>query len=509
MQYQNDLWIYEQVLREKMQRQYPLSEGDRQELQSLCEVLKLQVDDVQAIENRVSSSFMTLPNSSQEPPQLPEFPTSPTVTGDQAMATASQDSLDYPSPQATAAVQPPVNPINADFSQTMPPHTPEAPPIAVPIGTASHADNLEGYAVGAVPATAASTAGVEQLLRVLIQKMETKETTGLTPTELSDGGSSPQPEASTDKPTEVEAKDDDRHNAANARALLPLLLGLACLGAIGAGIWFGLPKGTSLVTTPGQGNATDQNGVNWQQYLQWGLEKNKQGQYQAAIEDFSRAIQLNPSDTTSYINRGVARHQTGDLNGALGDYDQTIRINPKIAEAHSNRSHVLYDLKRYNEAQQSANTAVSLNPNLAEAQLNLANALFALNPKNPATAIEHYNQGIRLNPKRENQAGAYNNRANARAVDDPRAAIADYDQAIQLNPAYADAYRNRGIAFQRLGNDRLAVRDLQDASALYLKQGDQAMYQTTLDEISRIQQRTPQQSPTPQPQMTGNTVQFR
>lgn len=508
MQYQNDLWIYEQVLREKMQRQYPLSEADRQELQSLCEVLKLQVDDVQTIENRVSSGFTPLPNPSQEPPQLPEFPALSMSTGDQTMSADSQDGLGYP---PEVAVQPPVSSVNADFSQTMPPHTPDAPQTAMPSGDVAQPVYSESHAVGSAPAmaaTAASTDGVEQLLRVLIQKMETKEVTGLTPTEISDGTSGAPSKAEVDKPTELETKAEDQHNSANARALLPLLLGLACLGAIGAGIWFGLPKGASLSPTA-KGNATDQNGVNWQQYLQWGLEKNKQGQYQAAIEDFSRAIQLNPSDTASYINRGVARHQTGDLNGALGDYDQTIRIEPKIAEAHSNRSHVLYDLKRYNEAQQSANTAVSLNPNLAEAQLNLANALFALNPRNPATAIEHYNQGIRLNPKRENQAGAYNNRANARAVDDPRAAIADYDQAIQLNPAYADAYRNRGIAFQRLGNDRLAVRDLQDASALYLKQGDQAMYQTTLDEISKIQQRTPQSSPTPQPQVTGNTVQFR
>ena len=64
-------------------------------------------------------------------------------------------------------------------------------------------------------------------------------------------------------------------------------------------------------------------------------------------------------------------------------------------------------------------------------------------------AIAHYSEALRLNPK---DADAYYNRGIAwerRGEYDK--AIADYSEAIRLNPNYADAYYNRGIAWERRG----------------------------------------------------------
>jgi tetratricopeptide (TPR) repeat protein len=49
-------------------------------------------------------------------------------------------------------------------------------------------------------------------------------------------------------------------------------------------------------------------------------------------------------------------------------------------------------------------------------------------------------------------------------------AIADYDRAIAINPRLAQAYRNRGVSYYRLGNKKLAYEDVREAAML----GDKA-----------------------------------
>ena len=45
------------------------------------------------------------------------------------------------------------------------------------------------------------------------------------------------------------------------------------------------------------------------------------------------------------------------------------------------------------------------------------------------------------------------------ALGNYRQAIEDYSRAIEIKPGYADAYNNRGIAYNSLGNYRQAIED--------------------------------------------------
>ncbi|HEY9615594.1 MAG TPA: tetratricopeptide repeat protein, partial [Microcoleaceae cyanobacterium] len=286
--------------------------------------------------------------------------------------------------------------------------------------------------------------------------------------------------------------------SSNYRGLVPLIVALATLAAaIGGWLAFtSLNSGTNA----GKSNANPKEA---QQYASWGAQKMQQGQYEAAVKDFTQAAQLDPDAAAIYVNRGLARHRMGDLGAAVQDYDKAIALNPQLAEAYSNRSHVKFEQKQYQAALEDANAAVALKPTLAEARLNLANARLALN--NPQGAVEDYTLGINSNPNPANQPGAYNNRGNALVGSDPQAAIADYDQAIRLNSSYADAFRNRGLAYQKLGNNRLAIQDLQTAAKFYLAQGNQEMYQQTLQEVTDLQQAVPS---SPTPQTTTSVVEF-
>ncbi|MBO1063133.1 MAG: tetratricopeptide repeat protein, partial [Aphanizomenon flos-aquae CP01] len=82
---------------------------------------------------------------------------------------------------------------------------------------------------------------------------------------------------------------------------------------------------------------------------------------------------------------------------------------------------------------------------------------------------------IKINP---NYADAYYNRGIVRnELGDKQGAIDDYNQAIKINPNYAKAYVGRGYVYYQLGDKQKAREDLQRAAQLFMAQGNTAFYE--------------------------------
>jgi len=93
--------------------------------------------------------------------------------------------------------------------------------------------------------------------------------------------------------------------------------------------------------------------------------------------------------------------------------------------------------------------------------------------------IETCTQNIRINP---NYAEAYYNRGIAyQNLGEKQGAIGDYTEAIRINPSYADAYYNRGLIYADLGDKKGGVEDLREAAKLFFEEGDIASYQKARD----------------------------
>ena len=73
------------------------------------------------------------------------------------------------------------------------------------------------------------------------------------------------------------------------------------------------------------------------QYLNQGVEKHKAGNYQGAIDDWSKAIEINPQHANAYINRSNTKLKLGDNEGALQDSNKAIEIDPSSSFAYMNR----------------------------------------------------------------------------------------------------------------------------------------------------------------------------
>ena len=69
-------------------------------------------------------------------------------------------------------------------------------------------------------------------------------------------------------------------------------------------------------------------------YFNRGVAKAKSGDAKQAMEDYNRAISLNPIFAEAYYFRGVAKSSLGDQRNAIQDCSNAIKLNPKYAEAY-------------------------------------------------------------------------------------------------------------------------------------------------------------------------------
>nr|NIQ88014.1 tetratricopeptide repeat protein [Deltaproteobacteria bacterium]NIR14118.1 tetratricopeptide repeat protein [Desulfobacterales bacterium] len=63
----------------------------------------------------------------------------------------------------------------------------------------------------------------------------------------------------------------------------------------------------------------------------------KKGQYDQAISDFSKAIEINPRFADAYFNRAVAYYSKGEYEKAWGDVHKVqsfgLQVDPKFINA--------------------------------------------------------------------------------------------------------------------------------------------------------------------------------
>ena len=177
-------------------------------------------------------------------------------------------------------------------------------------------------------------------------------------------------------------------------------------------------------------------------YYNRGVAKAKKQDYDSAIVDYDEAIKIDDKYALAYYNRGVAKDEKQDYDGAIADYTRAIELNPNNAGSYGNRGVAKAHKKDYDGAIIDFTRVLELNPDDAMAYFNRGNAKDKTQDYDGA--IADYTRVLELNP---DDAMAYFNRGNAKdKTQDYDGAIADYTRAIELNPDDADGYVNRGSA---------------------------------------------------------------
>ena len=82
-----------------------------------------------------------------------------------------------------------------------------------------------------------------------------------------------------------------------------------------------------------------------EEYYQSGYDKDEAGDYNGAIADYTKVIELNPNYADAYFSRGLLKFVLKDLTGAIADFTEEIELNPNYADAYFSRGLSKSDLK--------------------------------------------------------------------------------------------------------------------------------------------------------------------
>jgi tetratricopeptide (TPR) repeat protein len=197
-------------------------------------------------------------------------------------------------------------------------------------------------------------------------------------------------------------------------------------------------------------------------YYRRGLLYAEMGEYDKAFQDQTRVLEMNSNHAGAHTARGVARAALGDSQWALSDLDQGCALAPESPRAFFERGRVRNRLEMYDEALKDFERVVELAPDFAPVYMARGETQAGLGEH--WQAVSDFGQAIELQAK--NAAAYYARGLSRAAMREYRRAIDDYDRALELDPAMAIALANRGAAHEKVGEYEQAIRDLDRAIAL-------------------------------------------
>ncbi len=98
-----------------------------------------------------------------------------------------------------------------------------------------------------------------------------------------------------------------------------------------------------------------------------GVALAKQGDYQAAIAEFTRAIRRDPTCVDAFCNRALVYAALGNLGPAASDLAKVVEIRPTYVEAYVRQARLHAAINEHNEAISDLTRALEIDPQCAEA----------------------------------------------------------------------------------------------------------------------------------------------
>jgi len=219
--------------------------------------------------------------------------------------------------------------------------------------------------------------------------------------------------------------------------------------------------------------------------------------YDSALNNYTRALHLNPNDDNIYVNRGLA-YLKKDLKGkARKDFEEALKLNPNNSLASFNLTNTIEndheaEIKTLTELiKKNNNFAMAyaqrayiyfMTGNLEFARMDYDSAIF-LDPDNYSyylerglildkenkinEAILNYQTAMTLEPS---DYRCWMNLGNAYyKLKDYKSSLEYYDQAIQLNQSEGSLYYNRALCYYYSNDLTKACMDIEIAIQLEFK----------------------------------------
>lgn len=199
-----------------------------------------------------------------------------------------------------------------------------------------------------------------------------------------------------------------------------------------------------------------------QQFKDSGIKHYRKKNYQAAIEQFSFAIEYDKKMTDAYIYRGLAKDAMDDFSGAISDFTIARNLDTNDVFVYVERAKTFMNMKEYEAAEQDFLKVTQLSPNSRDAEEAWENlAEIKYKQKTYRTAANYFTRILRFRPS---DAEVFYSRGECKFfLEDYHGVIKDCDKALENDSDNGKAFALRAQAKIKLNDKEGACSDLHKA----------------------------------------------
>jgi tetratricopeptide (TPR) repeat protein len=214
--------------------------------------------------------------------------------------------------------------------------------------------------------------------------------------------------------------------------------------------------------------------------------------YEGAIENYSKAIEVDPKFEKAYVARALSYEKIGFKMEAIEDYKKALAFNPKEKTYYYNAGRLLTDLAKYSEADEMLRKAIERDKGYMEALTEEVKVLFQL---------RDYTYGLKVTEmalsKKRNAQNLYNHAVMLDSLKNNTEAEKYYKYAKQSDAKFIPAYVGLAMTQIKLNKNEEAMKicdealskDPNNIDVFYAKSLVNAAkkdYQNAINEITKV-----------------------
>lgn len=150
----------------------------------------------------------------------------------------------------------------------------------------------------------------------------------------------------------------------------------------------------------------------------------------ASIDEFKRAVKLDPWYGQAYLLLGLAQMQMQRWGDAQWAFEEAAKVEPGNAKAYLGAGSALNEQKNYVEAQKALQHSLEIRPDSAEAHYELARTLWGMGKWQASEP--HVRQAIELNKEYAGPHALMGDIYLQR--EDAESALAEFEECLRLDP---------------------------------------------------------------------------
>jgi len=219
------------------------------------------------------------------------------------------------------------------------------------------------------------------------------------------------------------------------------------------------------------------------------------GQFKQALEHYTKAIKLDPTDPAFYSNRAVTYLNLEQNDKAIQDADQCIKLKPEWSKGYFRKGVWLFNLKQYDLAKKTFEQGLQYEPSneelrarlqdvnetlkrtvrrfdddgkpLAEAQIAKQEGNLAFKEGRFEEALAHYSRALEKTTQPSEKSVLHSNKAACYAQQQNWSeGLKECNKALDYDSTNVKALLRRGLAYEGLERWKLAIDDMKQVLGL-------------------------------------------